>query len=130
MLMAQATTSTSPSSTPHASQAASTGSEFAEARRLAQQGKYDEAISQLQALAAKSPKPVGVAHELGTVYYKKGDYLKAAEYLKQATSDDPADKEAVQLLGLSYYLAGRPAEAIPYLEKVQTWYPRANVDAS
>ena len=25
---------------------------------------------------------------------------------------------------------GGPSEAIPYLEKVQTWYPRANVDAS
>ncbi len=34
------------------------------------------------------------------------------------------------MLGLSYYLARRPSEAIPYLEKVQTWYPRANVDAS
>jgi len=34
------------------------------------------------------------------------------------------------LLGLSNYLAGRPAEAIPFLEKVQGWYPRANVDAS
>ena len=71
-----------------------------------------------------------MSHELGTVYYKKGDYLKAADYLKQAVAEDPNDKEAVQLLGLSYYLAGRPAEAIPYLEKVQTWYPRANVDAA
>jgi tetratricopeptide (TPR) repeat protein len=34
------------------------------------------------------------------------------------------------LLGLSLYLAGRHAEAIPYLEKVQSWYPRANVDAA
>jgi tetratricopeptide (TPR) repeat protein len=33
-------------------------------------------------------------------------------------------------MGLSYYLAGRPAEAIPPLEKVQTWYPSANVDAA
>ena len=40
------------------------------------------------------------------------------------------DNEAVQLLGLSYYLAGRPAEAIAPLEKVQAWYPSANVDAS
>ncbi len=84
----------------------------------------------LQPLAARSPKPAGVSHELGTVYYKKGDYLKAADSLKQAVAEDPNDKEAVQLLGLSYYLAGRPAEAIPYLEKVQGWYPRANVDAS
>ncbi len=27
-------------------------------------------------------------------------------------------------------MAGRPADAIPLLEKVQGWYPRANVDAS
>lgn len=130
LLTAQTPAVTKPASTPQSAQADNTDSEFAEARRLAQQGKYDEAIAQLQTLAAKSPKPAGVDHELGTAYYKKGDYLKAAEYLKQATGADPDDKEAVQLLGLSYYLAGRPAEAIPYLEKVQTWYPRANVDAS
>ena len=41
-----------------------------------------------------------------------------------------ADQEATQLLGLSYYLAGRPAQAIPLLEKVQTWYASANVDAA
>src|SRR5712671_6438587 len=33
-------------------------------------------------------------------------------------------------MGLSYYLAGRPAEAIGPLEKMQTWYPSANVDAA
>src|SRR5438132_2766954 len=50
--------------------------------------------------------------------------------LKAAIEQDPHDNEAVQLLGLSYYLSGRPGEAIPELEKVQTWYPRANVDAA
>ena len=34
------------------------------------------------------------------------------------------------MLGLSYYLGGHPADAIPLLEKVQGWYPRANVDAA
>ena len=130
MLIAQTPAANNTTSTPQASQSADAVSEFAAARRLEQQGKYDEAIAELQALAAKSPKPAGIAHELGTAYYAKGDYLKAAEYLKQAAADDPNDKEAVQLLGLSYYLAGRPAEAIPYLEKVQTWYPRANIDAA
>ncbi|MGB7556010.1 MAG: tetratricopeptide repeat protein [Candidatus Korobacteraceae bacterium] len=103
---------------------------FAEARRLSEQGKYDDAIADLQQLATRTPPPAGLSHELGTAYYKKSDYLKAAEYLKQALTENPKDDEAVQLLGLSYYLAGRPSEAIPYLEKVQTWYPRANVDAS
>src|SRR5258708_26896413 len=71
-----------------------------------------------------------MARELGAAYYKKGDYLKPAEHLKTAQADDPKDNESIQLLGLSYYLAGRPADAIPYLERVQTWFPRANVDAA
>ncbi len=113
-----------------ANKSVSSAAAFAEARRLSEQGKYDEAIADLLGLAAQNPPPVGLSHELGTAYYKKGDYLKSAEYLKRALSENSKDDEATQLLGLSYYLAGRPSEAIPYLEKVQTWYPRANVDAS
>ena len=103
---------------------------FGAARKLMQEGKYDEALSQLQALATQNPKLAGLSHELGAAYYKKGDYLKATGYLKQAVEENPKDSEAVQLLGLSYYLAGRPNEAIPFLEKVQTWYSFANVDAA
>ncbi len=103
---------------------------IAEARRLSRQGKYDEAIAQLETLAASRPALRGVSHELGLAYYKKGDYLQAAEALKKAIAEDASDSEAVQLLGLSNYLAGRPADAIAPLEKVQTWYPSANVDAA
>jgi len=99
-------------------------------RRLIQQGKYDQAISQLQELSANDPGLRGLSHELGSAYYKKGDYIKAVQSLKAALEQDPQDNEAVQLLGLSYYLSSRPAEAIPLLERVQAWYPRANVDAS
>jgi tetratricopeptide (TPR) repeat protein len=109
---------------------ADNASQFKSAERLAQQGKYDEALAALQSMAAQSPKPAGLSHAIGLVYYRKGDYLKAAEYFKQATVENADDKEAIQLLGLSYYRAGRPAEAIPYLEKVLTWYPQANVDGS
>ena len=103
---------------------------FAEAQRLLQQGKYDEAVAQLSDLATKSPGLRGLSSELGTAYYQKGDYIKAIDSLKKALVENPENKEAIQLLGLSYYLSGRPAEAIPQLEKVQAWYPRANVDAS
>jgi len=103
---------------------------FAEPRHLLQQGKSQEAIAQLQQLAASNPTMHGLSHEFGVAYYKSGDYLKAIEAFQKATQEDPADKEAIQLLGLSNYLAGRPGEAIPLLEKVQDWYPRANVDAS
>lgn len=103
---------------------------YAHPRLLVKQGKYDEALAELQDLQAKKPYLKGLSHELGTVYYSKADYPKAIEYLKKAQQDDPADDEAVQLLGLSYYLSGRPAEAIPELERVQTWYSQANVDAA
>lgn len=129
LLTAQTPANTSTPTAPSA-QSGNPASEFSGAQRLAQQGKYDEAINQLQALAARSPKPKGLAHAIGLVYYKKGDYLKAADSFKLAIAEDPADKEAVQLLGLSYYRAGRPSEAIPYLEQVQAWYPQANVDAA
>jgi tetratricopeptide (TPR) repeat protein len=72
----------------------------------------------------------GIDLEIGTAYYKKSDYPSAINYLNKATTADPNNGEAQQLLGLSYYLGGHPAHAIPLLEKVQTWFPRANVDAS
>lgn len=92
-----------------------------------QQGKPDDAIAELQ---THDPTQPGLALELGTAYYKKSDYVKAVEYLKKAVAANPASDEATQLLGLSYYLGGHPVDAIPLLEKVQAWYPRANVDAA
>jgi tetratricopeptide (TPR) repeat protein len=104
--------------------------DFADARKLMQQGKLDDAIAALQGIESSAPATKGLALELGTAYYKKSDFPKAIDYLKKATAEDPANSEAVQLLGLSYYLGGHPTEAIPLLEKVQGWYSRANVDAS
>ena len=103
---------------------------FDQPRHLLQQGKYDDALAALHDIEAQHPATKGLPHELGVAYYKKGNYLKAINYLKKARDESPDDGEAVQLLGLSFYLAGRPAEAIAPLEKVQTWFPSANVDAS
>lgn len=113
-----------------ASASAQAQADFAEARKLEQEGKIAEAIAKLQALESQNPAPKGLALELGTAYYKKSDFPQAINYLKKATAEDAANGEATQLLGLSYYLAGKSAEAIPLLEKVQGWMPRANVDAS
>ena len=104
--------------------------DFSHARKLMQQGKVDEAITELQTLQSAAPNTKGIDLELGTAYYKKSDYLKAIASLKKAVASEPNNEEATQLLGLSYYLNGYPGEAIPVLEKVQTWFPRANVDAS
>src|SRR5215470_9018822 len=113
-----------------AAKAAPSPDVFAQPRHLMEQGQYDAAIAQLQELASHDAQLKGVSRELGAAYYRKGDYVKATATLQQALKEDPEDKEAILLLGLSYDLSTRPAEAIPMLEKVQGWYPRANVDAA
>jgi len=100
------------------------------ARRLLQQGKTDEALAILEEISAAEPSAKGITREIGIAQYRKGDYLKAAASFNKALEENPGDNEAVQLMGLSYYLAGRPGEAIGPLEKVQAWYPSANVDAA
>ena len=122
--VAQDAATSRPSSAP----ATSAPAEFAEARKLMQQGKVDEAIADLKSAEAKDSAAKGLALELGTAYYKKSDFPNAIQYLKKANAEDPANQEAVQLLGMSYYAGGHPADAIPLLEKVQGWISRANVD--
>src|SRR5271170_3887282 len=126
----QNSSGSNPPSTSEQQQSQPAGLEFGPARSLLLQGKYDEALAALHTLEEKNPAMKGLPHELGAAYYKKSDFLNAITYLKKAQEQDPNDAEAEQLLGLSYYLAGRPAEAIPALEKVQTWYASANIDAS
>ena len=109
---------------------ASEAADFSEARKLVREGKVDEAIAELQAIEARDPAAKGLALEMGAAFYKKSNYSKAVEYFKKASAADPANDEVMQLLGLSYYLGGHPAEATPLLERVQGWYPRANVDAA
>jgi tetratricopeptide (TPR) repeat protein len=104
--------------------------EFGDARKLIQQGKIDDAIAELQAVAARDPAAKGLDLELGTAYYKKSDFPKAIDYLKRATTLDPANGEAAQFLALSYYAGGHPADAIPLLEKLQLSFSSPNVDSS
>jgi tetratricopeptide (TPR) repeat protein len=105
-------------------------SSYDQVHRLTEQGKFDEALSALSEISTSDPHARSLSHEFGIAYYRKGDYLNAVKFLKQAIVEDSHDSEATQLAGLSLYLSGKPAEAIPYLEKVQSWYPSASVDAS
>ncbi len=76
------------------------------------------------------PTAAPTAHQQGIDAFRKAEYLQAATALKRALAQDPNDREATQLLGLSYFYLGSPAEAIPLLERVRSWYSSANVDAS
>jgi tetratricopeptide (TPR) repeat protein len=120
---------TPPPEVPAAQSLSSPSADLANSRKLMQQGKLDQAITELQKIEAQNPATKGLDLELGTAYYKKSDFPKAIDYLKKASAADPNDQEAVQLLGMSYFAGGHPAEAIPLLERVQGWVGRANVDS-
>jgi tetratricopeptide (TPR) repeat protein len=100
------------------------------ARQLAQAGKSDEAVAILKALDQQKSNTPGLAHELGAIYYKKGDPVAAIPYFKRAIDQDQQDLEAIQLLGLAYFQTGRPAEAIPLLKRVASLYPAGSVNSS
>jgi tetratricopeptide (TPR) repeat protein len=103
--------------------------DLSRAKLLREQGKTDEALALLNQISVREPRQKGLAREFGIAYYKKSDFAKAAPYLRQAQDEDAQDKEVVQLLGLSYYFSGKPADAISLLERAQSWVPVANVDA-
>jgi tetratricopeptide (TPR) repeat protein len=111
-------------------QSAPSPSPFEEPRHLSEIGKFEDAVALLEAMRSQTPPPAGLSHELGIAYYKKNDYANAILNFQKALVENPNDGEAAQLIGICLYLAGRPGDAIPYLHKVLTWYPRANVDAA
>jgi tetratricopeptide (TPR) repeat protein len=96
---------------------------LAAARALIDSGKVAEAVSRLRALE-RSGDPT-VALVLGVAYYHADDHVHAIETLSAVVSKLPSGsverREAVQVLGLSRYLAGQIAEAIPLLEETREW---------
>ncbi len=94
-----------------------------DARRLIDEGQPRAAIQKLSALGETSTPEV--ARLLGVAYYHADEYLRAIECLTpvvEKLSEDSIDrKEAVQILGLSSFLAGRFADAVPWLEATRRW---------
>lgn len=101
------------------------------AHQKLEHGKPQEAITILEQLATTEGKAAkGVQHELGIAYYRTGKLIPAEQAFARAMEQDPSDVESVQMRGLSLYRLGRPADAIPFLEKVRQWTPNANADAN
>lgn len=102
----------------------------ADAQTKLDRGQIDEAIAELLKVKAQDPNAQGLDRALGVASFRRGDFATTATELKQVAEQNPDDKEAVQLLGLSYYYLGQTKNAIPLLERVHSWFPTANVDAS
>ena len=95
-----------------------------------QNGQPQQAIADLQQQAAKQPPVPGASRALGIAYYRTGKLIDAEQAFAKAMAQDPADVESIQMRGLTLYRLGRPADAIPFLERVRQWTPNANADAN
>jgi tetratricopeptide (TPR) repeat protein len=117
-------------------QPAKTGSDatkIEQAQALLGAGKTDAAIAILTSIVKSELNQLQIDHLLGLAYYQKNDHARAAEHLsvavKGAQDNSRQYRQAVQLLGMSYYFLGRVKEAIPYLEQVKGWDP-GNVETA
>jgi tetratricopeptide (TPR) repeat protein len=92
------------------------------ARGLIDSGKPQEAIAKLRTLDPSVPE---VGYMLGIAHYHADSYQAAIDRLTGVQHRLPAGsverREAVQVLGLCYYLTGRFADAIPLLEETRAW---------
>jgi predicted Zn-dependent protease len=101
---------------------------FEAAQSLAGKGRLVKALAMLDELAAQSPEPAGVERLRGLIFYQKDQFPEAIAAFAKAEAQDPLDRESMEMHGVTLYRQGRPAEAIPLLEKAHTAVERANID--
>src|SRR5215510_7627535 len=98
-----------------------------QAQKLLEEAKADEAIRILRSADNTTSSEPEIAYLLGVAYHLKRDYVHAVEQLsaavKRLPQKDAKYRNAIQILGLSHYVLGHPAEAIPYLEETSRLIP-------
>lgn len=98
------------------------------ARDLVTQGKLDDAVRELDALAAQHPEPAGVERLRGIVDYQSNRMAEAEGDFTRAVRQDPSDLQSLQMRGIVLYRMNMPEKAIPILEKAHSSAPIANAD--
>ncbi len=83
---------------------------------------------QLNRLAAQVPEAAGVERLRGIIFYQKNQFAQAIEAFTNAETQDPNDRESLEMHGVSLFRMGRAPEAIPFLEKAHMAVERANID--
>lgn len=101
---------------------------FESAKALAAKGRLDQALTQLDQLAAQSPEPAGVERLRGIILYQREQFPQAIEAFTRAVAQDPGDRESIEMHGVSLFRMGRVPQAIPFLEQSRAAVQSANVD--
>lgn len=100
---------------------------------FAGQGRFDEAIAQLESALETSPGNPEAHFHLGTVYSLTGNLSDAVKHLEASVMINPYDPVAFNNLGSVYFRAGYPDHAIACFEKALELNPsyesaRKNLD--
>ena len=100
----------------------------AELERMVETGRAEKVLPQLTQLAGEAPPMRGIQRVRGSALYALNRFQEADDAFRAALVQDPNDTAAMQLRGLTLFRLGRPAEAIPLLEKAHTWTTETRVD--
>lgn len=101
-----------------------------EATRLANTGRSKEALALIDKSESSSATLPGVDRVRGLAYYNAGQLREADTAFGKALTKDPADKESAQMRGLTLFRLGRPADAIPLLERTSDTAAQSKADPS
>jgi tetratricopeptide (TPR) repeat protein len=86
-------------------------------RKAIDTGHPDQALAEIESLRKSGSHIAGLDRLMGTALYAKGDLRAADGAFASALEQDPKDVEAAQMRGLTLFRLGRPADAIPLLER-------------
>lgn len=93
------------------------------AQVLIQQGNLPRAIAQVEAVERLAPTDIGVAFQLGVLYYQSGDLSRSEAELRRAIGLNENYSNARYFLGLILDRRGDRAGAIEQFEKIQALNP-------
>ena len=101
-----------------------------DARRLIRTGKAEQALHILDSLRGATPTPAGLDRTRGSAYYALDRLKEADAAFELAIEEDASDLESLQMRGLTLFRLGRPADAIPLLEKAPSKGVQTKADPS
>jgi predicted Zn-dependent protease len=102
--------------------------DLARLRLMIDRGQGAAALIELDRLAAETPTPSGVNTLRGIVLYGQEKLPEADAAFAKALQENPKDKEAAQMRGLTLFRLGKPAEAVPLLELAHDWTANTKAD--
>ncbi len=90
---------------------------FQKATKQAEAGRVREALPNLQRVVEEFPEVAKYHRSLGQAYLVLSDFDRAEDSMLRSLSLDPADPDALTLLGNLYAKRKQPAAAIPLYER-------------